>query len=381
MDDRGLSLRVGAVVIAAASTFTILVLAFGSTRDYFKDMYTVTVRFPQAPGVEPGTPVRKSGVKVGHVSKVELQRNGDVMVTLELDPEMPIKASERPRISTGSLVTGDAIIEFVPDPTDRSTELLDRNIGFLGNGTVMGDPFEVLVSLETRMTDTFGSIQRAAAEIETAAGTAGNILKGLEGLGENREQFVQVAQKAELALDQFSQTMMTIEEVFGDAELRGRLRTALDDLPTVMNEAKLLFSEGRQAVQGFQTLSSRIDSNLANLENFTEPLGERGPQIVENIDDSIRRLDEVFEQLVFMTSAINQQKGTIGKLVYDAEAYDNLNRLIREADELVNVQVKAILDNVYIATDKIARDPGQVGVRGALDRSPSNKKTILNIPR
>jgi len=379
MDDRGLSLRVGAVVLTAAMTFLILVLAFGPGKTLLTKTYEVKVRFPKAPGVERETPVEKSGVHVGRVREVELLDDGGVLVTLELNYGQPIRANEMPRISTGSLVTKDATIEFILDPNSTAKGRLKPG-EFLGTGTVMGDPFEVLINLESRMTDTFGSIQRAAAEIETAASAANAILEGLEGLGDGRERMLKVVDKAELALDQFSSTMLTIEEVFGDQELRGRLNMALEDLPTVMSEAKLLFSEGREAVKSIHSISGRLDRNLSNLERFTQPLGDRGPEIVDNIDSSVRRLDEVFEQLVHMTTAINEQEGTLGKLVYDAEAYNNLNRLMDEADELMSVQVRAILDNAYIVSDKLARDPSQV-IKGAFNRSPSVKKTILSVPR
>jgi phospholipid/cholesterol/gamma-HCH transport system substrate-binding protein len=380
MDERGLGLRVGAVVLTSAVIFCLMIVMFLARGGaYLRDTYSVIVEFPRAPGVAEGTPVRKSGVEVGRVKSVELLDDGDVLVTLSLFTEIPLRANEEPRISTGSVVTGDAIIEFVRDTSNPTTDLLGD--GDLITGKVMGDPIEVLVNLESRMTDTFASIQRAAAEIETAAATAGDILQGLEGLGDSRAQLLTVVNKAELALDQFSSTMTTIEQVFGDEALRARLHMAIEDLPTVVSEAKLLFTEGREAMQGFKSVSIRLDNNLANLEKFTEPLGERGPYIVENIDDSIRRLDEVFEQLVHMTTAINEEKGTLGKLLYDSEIYDNLNGTISEFDELTNVQVRAILDNIYIASDKIARDPFQFGVPGALRKSPSANKTILNIPR
>ncbi|MFP6676801.1 MAG: MlaD family protein, partial [Pirellulaceae bacterium] len=381
MDDQVLGLRVGILVLTAAIVLAILVGLFGPGRHFWTKEYTVNVKFPQAPGVKFGTPVRKSGVLVGRVSGVQLTDDGGVLVTLSLDKSKPVKATEQPRIKTANFVSGDAIIEFVPDLANPTTEQLTDG-DFIGTGKVMGDPFEVLVNLESRFTDAFGSIQRAAAEIETAASTASTILKGLQGLGGNRDQIVRVVQKAETALDQFNSTMMAVEDVFGDEELRVRLKTALDDLPTVMTEAKLFFAESRNVVKEFQTVAERVDTNLANLERFTEPLGERGPQIVDNIDNSIRRLDEVLEQLVNMTTAINRQQGTLGKLVYNSEAYDNLNRLMRETDQLMNVQVRAILDNLYIATDKIARDPGgAIGVRSMLNRSPTTGKTIINNPR
>ena len=36
--------------------------------------------------------------------------------------------------------------------------------------------------------------------------------------------------------------------------------------------------KANEAFDGFKTVSDRASRNLENLENFTKPLGERGPQ-------------------------------------------------------------------------------------------------------
>ncbi len=120
MDERVLSFRVGVVVVTAVILGVILILLFGAAPQFFTETYTVRVRFPRAPGVTVNTPVLKSGVKIGRVTDVELLREGGVILTLRLDRDKPVLRSEVPRISTGSLVTGDAVVEFViPAPAER----------------------------------------------------------------------------------------------------------------------------------------------------------------------------------------------------------------------------------------------------------------------
>lgn len=113
MDERVLSFRVGIVAVTAVILGFILILLFGATPQFFADTYTVKVRFPRAPGVSVNTPVLKSGVKIGRVTNVELLREGGVLLTLRLDTDKPVLRTEVPRIGTGSLVTGDAVVEFV----------------------------------------------------------------------------------------------------------------------------------------------------------------------------------------------------------------------------------------------------------------------------
>ena len=61
MDDRVLRLRVGVVVLAAALITAFLVARFGDLPLPGGGTYTIYVRFPRAPGVTQGSPVRSMG--------------------------------------------------------------------------------------------------------------------------------------------------------------------------------------------------------------------------------------------------------------------------------------------------------------------------------
>ncbi|HJN67525.1 MAG TPA: MlaD family protein, partial [Pirellulales bacterium] len=96
MDERAVQARVGIVVISALILTAILIVLFGDFPSILQMGNTIYVRFDNAPGVVNGTPVRKSGILVGRVSKVEfVKKSPDVMVTLSLHTGTQIYENER----------------------------------------------------------------------------------------------------------------------------------------------------------------------------------------------------------------------------------------------------------------------------------------------
>src|SRR5882672_6668739 len=116
MDDRVLRLRVGVVVLAAALITAFLVARFGDLPLPGAGTYTVYIKFPRAPGVEAGTPVRISGVQIGRVTNLELLKPTGVRVTTEIDSSRAVLDCDVALITTAS-VLGDSIVEFVPPAT------------------------------------------------------------------------------------------------------------------------------------------------------------------------------------------------------------------------------------------------------------------------
>jgi len=365
MDERVLSFRVGVVVVAAITVTVILVFLFGTVPQTLTPTYTVKVRFPRAPGVSVNTPVRKSGITIGRVTKVDLLEEGGVLLTLRLDRDKPVRLNEYPRISTGSLVTGDAMVEFVRNEADPNTELL-KDGDYLVNGQVAGDPFEVLLGLEQRMARAFSSIEEAATR-------ASVILENLQWLGSDRGRFQELLAKTESAITSFDQAMRSIDVVLGDQQVREQLRSAVAEVPQLFQQARSTLEQTRSALAAVEQVSRRADANLANLEKLSGPLSERGDRIIASIEASAENLDRLLQQLVQLVDGINQQQGTLGKLIYDDEVYQKVNSAVAQVEELTR-RLRPIINDVRVFTDKISRDPSQLGVRGALERRPTGIK-------
>ena len=105
------------------------------------------------------------------------------------------------------------------------------------------------------------------------------------------------------------------------------------------------------------------------LENFTRPLGERGAAIVANLENGLGNANLLLEQLVDFSSSLNDNEGTLSRLMNDPELYDRLNNSLANIEDITR-RARPIVDDLRVFSDKIARDPRMLGVKGALDGRP-----------
>ena len=105
---------------------------------------------------------------------------------------------------------------------------------------------------------------------------------------------------------------------------------------------------------------------------MTKPLGQRGETLVGEASESMHRLNLLSENLLRFSQQVNDQNGSVGALLHDKELYNRVNHLIADLDSLTR-DLKPILNNVQIFSDKIARHPSELGVRGALKKDSGLK--------
>jgi phospholipid/cholesterol/gamma-HCH transport system substrate-binding protein len=388
MEERVLQFRVGVVVVTSAIITVVLVMLFGAWPNVWQRRYEIHVKFPEAPGITVDTPVRKSGVLIGRVSNVQLLEEGGVVVSIRVFDQFKLRRHETCRIGTGSLL-GDAVVEFVPsdqmtmltrfdanqdgrlDASEEQTanELLE-NTEFMSDGAVVTNPLRALVNLEGSVSSAFRSLEGAGKEVSELARTVNQTVGGSD------EQFKRIVQKVERALDHFDGTMQVVERLLGDEQLADQLRQTLHDMPAFMEDTRQTMTAARTTLEGFQRMSDKAEVNLDHLERFTKPLGERGPQLVENVEETTRNLNDLLEQFVAFSEALNSGQGTLGRLVHDDDVYQQIQRVVGNAEEITR-RARPIVEDVRIFTDKIARDPRQLGVKGALDQRPGGLKTGL----
>lgn len=361
MDERLLRLRVGIVVVVAVIMTVLLVMLFGDLQLPGTAKYTLYIRFPRAPGVAVGTPVRKSGIAIGRVSEIEILDDATVRITTDIDADQPVLTSEICKI-TSSSVLGDPILEFVlADRADPDARPLEDGAEI--DGIVAGNPLEVIGNLEQDIRGALVSIRGAGDEVRQTA-------QGLRGaFAEEEDQLPRILQKTERALDQLNKSLQTVDNVLGDPEMQENLKRSLQDLPRFFDDARGTLSRANDTFDGFQRMSQRAEKNLENLERFTLPLSERGPAMVDNIDGILANVNSLTEQLDELASGFSEREGTIGRLLRDDTIYDRLDRSLANVEE-ITFRLRPIMEDVRIFTDKIARDPRQLGLKGALDKRP-----------
>jgi len=364
MDDRIVQFRVGVVVLATALIAGILIVAFGDFTIFGVGTYTVYVPFSRAPGIQEGTPVRKSGIRIGKVTGVKLTDAG-VMVAMDIDDQYGIATHERCQISTGNLL-GDAVLEFVPTRQPSKNDKRFSPNETLPEGIVQVNPLEMITQLEGNLrgaiasfTGAGESLQGAGHQVEALAATLNSYLVN------NRAQLATTLDKTELAIDNFSKTMSSMNKILGDEKLAADLSKAMADFPQLLEEARTTMSSIRGA-------ADQANTTIGNADGFAQALSKQGPVFFDNLNDSVVKLGNMLDKMSAFGDMLGNNEGTLGKILNDPEAYQNLNAAIcniREASE----KLQPILDDVRVFSDKIARDPGRLGVSGAVRGRTINK--------
>jgi phospholipid/cholesterol/gamma-HCH transport system substrate-binding protein len=362
MNERTKQFRVGVVVFATAVIFALLIVWNSDFKGLPGRTYQVKMLVDQAPGVTPNTPVRRRGLPIGRVGKIEDTDDG-ALITLNIDNGKVIKSNEIGRIQ--SSLVGDAIIEFVPgtSPVGAQPVANDATI----RGMYAPSPVDMLASLQGDLKQSIVSLGQAGEEVAELADRLNTVL------GANDMQRVtRLVESTEQAMSQFASLAKNFNDVVGDEKFKSQLKEGLIQLPSVMSDARAILGALEGAV-------ASADQNLKNLQGLTGPLGERGVVIVDNLEKSTRNLEELLGQVAELGKNLNESQGTVGLLIRDRAAYDQLMVTLSEAQgtigdvrRLVNNEkfirrIEMILDNVWVLTDKLARDPARV-VRGAVNR-------------
>src|SRR5688572_11444565 len=95
MAERALRLRLGLFMGASLVALAGLVVLFGGAPTLFSTDLTYSILFPEAPGISVGTPIRKSGVRIGQVTAIELDPVSSlVVVRISVDRKYPPRKSE-----------------------------------------------------------------------------------------------------------------------------------------------------------------------------------------------------------------------------------------------------------------------------------------------
>lgn len=162
-------------------------------------------------------------------------------------------------------------------------------------------------------------------------------------------------------LDQATETLKTTEKTF-------------DSFADVGKQFEQVGSVAEQALNELKTTAGdtleSFQATAKNVEAITEPIGRRSEELVEQVLRSLANVDNALLQIDTFGQTLNTSDGTLKRLLEDDELYYEIRRTV-ENIEAATARVRPILDDVRVFTDKIARDPRQLGVRGALGRRPT----------
>jgi phospholipid/cholesterol/gamma-HCH transport system substrate-binding protein len=366
MNERLMQFRIGMFVIVAGLVLTMMIIWFGESPGILRDQVYLRVRYAEAPGVLEGVAVRKSGIRIGEVSAIAFddrakQADG-VLVTLAIERRYKLHEGAVPRL-VRSLI-GDVTIDMLPGtgPGFLETSKSPADSPVI-EGLVAPDPSKALEAA-TKAFDSAGetldSIKLAAAGIAKLSKSAENLDGFLTSVTDAGNNVAKAAKR--------------IDDLVKANE--ANLQPALADLRDVAAKLNKTFDPDTQAalkvgVDRFSSAAARLDAGLVQLDPVLKDLGapvNHAP--TTDIGQAVRRINVLAADLELLTSKLRDGRGglnadgTIQKLLTQAELHDNLNSVALSASQTL-VQLRAVLADLRIFADKVARDPGAIG-RGAL---------------
>jgi phospholipid/cholesterol/gamma-HCH transport system substrate-binding protein len=416
MNERQMQFAVGLVVFATMIIGGLLATLNGPMPSewlpFGRATYEIAIQLPQAPGVDLNTPVRKNGLLIGRVAEIE-DRDIGVVLHVDIEGDRRLLTSHVPHLRT--TVLGDATIDFVSEPTNVPPEPLEDRAVI--QGFVDANPFDSIAKLGDLQDDvqqTMQALARAGNEVadvaqridsafgsETEEGRVNRLLDATERamnelgnaaaafndiLGENildepATQGIPPATQGTPPTMQGSRPAASIAASLvnfqepNQAEVVIQVPTTRDRLKQALNELPDAVRDFRVTMQEFRVVLDSANKNFQSLEQFTEPLGQNGDRIVNSILETTEGLDRMVEELNVFTQALSSREGTLGQLIHDRQVYENLNRLIYNANQVVcqvnelTVKLRPVVNDARVFMDKVAREPGRV-ITGGLNPSP-----------
>ena len=271
-NSKALRFRLGLFVILAAVLFAALIVMFGSLPTFFKRTSNYTVRFVDAPGLTVGSPVRRSGVRIGEVRDITLdEERGIVIAKLGVDAPYTLRRNEVPTLVIG-LLGSDASIDFIPKSPDEK-EQPDRTV-----------------------------VEPGTELVGTRAATVNTLLRDASGVVPTTQELLNDIRKSILRVERLAaraeKTLPLVEDTIRD--YRDLARQAMPELEKTGSEirdlvraAKAVVPQVQRTVQEYESLAKDARATLPKVENTVDEYGRLAKDVRAAIPEVLKTTKEV----------------------------------------------------------------------------------------
>ena len=340
---------VGLMLLVSLGLLGIIVLwlrnfSFGSRS------YQVTIMFPNAGGMTPGTKVAYRGVKIGQVTTINPEPEG-VAIGIEITANRLIPFNSRIETTQAGLV-GETSIDITPlqslppdrqniaSPLDPDCEpsliICDGSIlqgeGILNVNTlirsllrisnIIGDP-ETIAALRAVIqgaTNSLGEISELLKNTKESGGLENlnsTLISVDRAAGEITSLLEEVRQKN--SLDNLNATLVSVSLLA--EELKIFLAANRNNVANTLNSITQTSDQIRVAARGLTPIITRVEQGelLDNLETISR----NGVKLTENLANFSATLDDP-KNLMLLEETLNSARS----------AFDNIRKITSDVDEL-----------------------------------------------
>jgi phospholipid/cholesterol/gamma-HCH transport system substrate-binding protein len=317
-------LKIGVMAVVALLIAAALILALGGEGGFFWERYRLKVKFPNAAGVQRGSPVRVAGVTVGAVQELTFV-GSEVEMLLELRDDMQQRVRTTSRATIGSVsLLGEGAVDI---SASTSGDPIPEG-GYVPSDALPPQLADVTAQANKGIAELTGLI----TDLRAGKGTAGKLMTDDQLYVELR-QFTAAAREVTEGL---SRGKGTLGQLLNNPESARQLEASLKNLNTIT--AKINAGQGTLGqLMNDPTLAKNLNEATANFGSLSSKLnqGQGTMGQLMNNDSLYKRLDTVTANLEQLTRSLNQGQGTMGQLMNDKQLYDNMNRTVTEMQQLL----------------------------------------------
>jgi phospholipid/cholesterol/gamma-HCH transport system substrate-binding protein len=317
-------LKIGALALIAIVIAAALIVTLGGEGGFFWQRYNLKVKFPNAGGVQEGSPVRVAGVTVGAVTDIRFV-GAEVEMDLELSEGMQERVRSTSRATIGSVsLLGEGAVDITASSTGQPIP---------DGGYVQSEALPPQLADVTAQASKLGTeLTALVSDLRAGRGTMGKLMTDEQLYAELR-QFTASAREV---TDGLSRGKGTLGQLLNNPESARQLEASLRNLTAITDRIKSGQGTLGQLMND-PTLARNLNEVTANFQSLSSKLNQGQGTMGKLVNDEslYKRLDAVTGNLEQLTAKLNQGQGTLGQLMNDKQLHDNMNQTVMELRSLI----------------------------------------------
>lgn len=304
-----LETKVGLFFVACFALIAFISLKLGNYDVGEARGYTLSAVFDTAAGLNDETPVLMAGLRVGMVSLIELDR-GRARVHFKIKEGTPIPVDSLIQVQSRGFL-GAKYLEITPGKSESFYE----DSGEITNASLAGE----LMALSGKAGDIADDVKVITANLRKVFGGE----EGEEGIRDIFLNVQDITMRLAGALEDNQETMNRIAEnielfTANLAGMTGENRQALYD-----------------AIAVLPAITRHLEAITGNLAKMTDENDEEINDVIRELAASTAQLSIAMEHIASISRKIDEGEGTVGELINDKEAIEQISDTLDSVNEYV----------------------------------------------
>lgn len=298
--------------VIAVITIALIVygLNFMAGSRFFGSSLIIYAKYQDVQGLIEGNPIMINGLRVGKVSRLQLEdmRSGLVTATFEITQDLDVPDNSIAMIYNFDLLGSKGVKLFVPDSLPASENYLKS--GDMIKGFVEAGVFDEASDLvKTQGSQILIEVAKLAVQINDIVKLTKNLLTDTENNNTMRA-----------TLDNIRETSKNLTSI-------------TQKVDSLAGEINGIASNAGSIVQNVENNNDNIEGIISNIRSTTDSLVKASDEVKELLTDASSAVSNVES----MIAKLDTTGGTLGLLLNDTRLYDsltvtteNLNSVLRE---------------------------------------------------